>query len=352
MDRRAAAYWARVPPTMPNVTLSFISNYNERVEPLMDGSVKPEDTEIIPTYSHPSETFWRQLKFHEFHVAEMSMSSYLIARSRGADMIALPVFPSRRFFHAEQSYHVDSGIKEAGDLNGKRIGVGEYQQTAALWTRGVLEHDFGVSQYKVHWYMERTEELSHGGATGFTPPAGVSFHRIPPDKSLATMLVNGEIDVAPIASHLSRSVNIIDRSTHIRGSEGDWSKIKPLFPDEIGEAKRFVAKHGFVPVNHTYIIRGDVYREQPEIVTRLYSAFIAAKEQATATLLERTPAALIFAPEYLAMSRSILGDDPFPYGIKANRSMIDTIASFSHEQGLTPRKMTVEELFAKETLGT
>jgi 4,5-dihydroxyphthalate decarboxylase len=337
---------------MSNLTLSFISNYNERVEPLMNGAVKPEGIEIIPTYSHPSETFWRQLKFQEFHIAEMSMSSYLIARSRGADMIALPVFPSRRFFHAEQSYHVGSGIKEAGDLDGKRIGVGEYQQTAALWTRGVLEHDFGVSQYKVHWYMERTEELSHGGVTGFIPPAGISFHRIPPAKSLATMLVNGEIDVAPIASHLSRTVNIIDRSTHIRGSEGDWSNVKPLFPDEIGEAKRFVAKHGFVPVNHTYIIRGDLYREQPEIATKLYQAFLSAKEKATATLLERTPAALIFAPEYLAMTRSILGDDPFPYGIEANGSMIDTIASYSHEQGLTPRKMTTEELFAKEILNS
>jgi 4,5-dihydroxyphthalate decarboxylase len=337
---------------MPKLTLGFISAFNERVEPLMDGTVQAEGIELIPTYSHPAETFWRQLKFGEFEVAEMSMSSFLMAKSQGADMVALPVFPSRRLFQTELSYHAESGITKPEDLAGKRLGVAEYQQTAALWIRGILEHDFGVSQYKVHWYMERTEELSHGGATGFTPPAGVSFHRIPPDKSLATMLVNGEIDVAPIASHLSRSVNIIDRSTHIRGSEGDWSKIKPLFPDEIGEAKRFVAKHGFVPVNHTYIIRGDVYRERPEIVTRLFAAFVTAKEQATATLLERTPAALIFAPEYLAMSRSILGDDPFPYGIKANRSMIDTIASFSYEQGLTPRKMTVEELFAKETLGT
>ena len=227
---------------MSELTLSFVSNFNERVEPLMNGTVKADGIEIIPTYSHPSETFWRQLKFQEFQVAEMSMSSFLIARSRGADMIALPVFPSRRFFHAEQSYHVDSGIKEPGDLNGKRIGVGEYQQTAALWARGVLEHDFGVSQYKVHWYMERTEELSHGGATGFTPPPGISFNRIPPDKSMATMLVNHEIDVAPIAGHLTRAVNVIDRSTHIRGSEGDWSKVKPLFPDEIAEAKRFVRR--------------------------------------------------------------------------------------------------------------
>lgn len=337
---------------MAELTLSFISNYNERVEPLMDGTIKADGIEIIPTYSHPSETFWRQLKFHEFHVAEMSMSSYLIARSRGADMIALPVFPSRRFFHAEQSYHIDSGIKEPGDLIGKRIGVGEYQQTAALWARGVLEHDFGVSQYKVHWYMERTEELSHGGATGFTPPPGISFNRIPPDKSMATMLVNHEIDVAPIAGHLSRAVNVIDRSTHLRASEGDWSKVKPLFPDEIAEARRFFTEHGFVPVNHTYIIRGDIYREQPGIAMKLYQAFINAKAQAASTLLERTPAALVFAAEYLAMTRSILGDDPFPYGIQANQAMIDTIAGYSHEQGLTLRKMTVEELFAAETLDT
>jgi 4,5-dihydroxyphthalate decarboxylase len=335
---------------LPELALSFISNFNERVEPLMNGTVKAEGIEIVPTYSHPSETFWRQLKFQEFEVAEMSMSSYIIARSRGVDMIALPVFPSRRFFHAEQSYHVDSGIKQPGDIVGKRIGVGEYQQTAALWARGVLEHDFGVSQYKVDWYMERTDELSHGGATGFTPPPGISFHRIPPDKSMATMLVNNEIDVAPIGGHLSRAVNVIDRSTHIRGSEGDWSKVKPLFPDEIAEARRFVAKYGFVPVNHTYIIRGDVYRTHPGLAKKLYDAFVAAKAQAAETLAERIPAALVFGPEYLAITRDILGDDPFPYGIKGNRAMLDTISSYSHEQGLTPRQMKIEELFANEIL--
>jgi 4,5-dihydroxyphthalate decarboxylase len=335
---------------MSPLALSFISNYNERVEPLMNGTVAADGIEIIPTYSHPSETFWRQLKFGEFEVAEMSMSSYLIARSRGADMIALPVFPSRRFFHAEQSYHVDSGIKEPGDLVGKRIGVGEYQQTAALWARGVLDHDFGVSQYKVHWYMERTDELSHGGATGFAPPPGISFHRIPPDKSMATMLVHNEIDVAPIGGHLSRAVNVIDRSTHIRGSGGDWSKVKPLFPDEIAEAKRFVAAHGFVPVNHTYVIRGDVYRANPGVADKLYDAFLAAKARATETLLANIPSALVFGPEYLAMTSEILGDDPFPYGIKANRPMLETLIEFSHEQGLTPRKMAIDELFAAETL--
>ena len=335
---------------MPKLTLSFISAFNERVEPLMNGTIEADGIELIPTYSHPSETFWRQLKFQEFEVAEMSMSSYLIARSRGVDMIAIPVFPSRRFFHAELSYHADSGVKQPGDLVGKRIGVGEYQQTAALWARGVLDHDFGVSQYKVDWYMERTEELSHGGATGFTPPPGISFNRIPPDKSLATMLVNHELDAAPIAGHLTRAVNVIDRSTRIRGGEGDWSKVKPLFPDPIAEAKRFFTKYGFVPVNHTYIARGDVYRAQPWVAVNLYAAFVKAKAYAREKLLERIPEALFFGPEYLTMTQQILGDDPFPYGVKANAAMLDTIIGYSNEQGLTLRKMKVDELFAEETL--
>ena len=335
---------------MPKLTLSFISAFNERVEPLMNGTIEADGIELIPTYSHPSETFWRQLKFQEFEVAEMSMSSYLIARSRGVDMIAIPVFPSRRFFHAELSYHADSGVKQPGDLVGKRIGVGEYQQTAALWARGVLDHDFGVSQYKVDWYMERTEELSHGGATGFTPPPGISFNRIPPDKSLATMLVNHELDAAPIAGHLTRAVNVIDRSTRIRGGEGDWSKVKPLFLDPIAEATRFFTKYDFVPVNHTYIVRGDVYRAHPWVAVNLYAAFVKAKAYAREKLLERIPEALFFGPEYLTMTQQILGDDPFPYGVKANAAMLDTIIGYSNEQGLTPRKMKVDELFAEETL--
>jgi len=138
---------------MPKLKLSFISAFNERVDPLMNGTIQPEGIELLPTYSPPSETFWRQLRYQEFDVGEMSMSSYLIARERGFDLIALPVFPSRRLFHTEISYHADSGITRPEDLVGKRLGVGEYQQTAALWQRGILEHDFGVSQFKVHWHM-------------------------------------------------------------------------------------------------------------------------------------------------------------------------------------------------------
>src|SRR5205809_3738651 len=335
---------------MPKLTLAFISAFNERVEPLMDGTIQPEGIELIPTYSHPAETFWRQLKFHEFEVAEMSMSSFLIARSQGADMMPLPLFPTRRLFQTELSIHVDSGIKEPGDLVGKRLGVAEYQQTAALWIRGILEHDFGVSQYKIHWYMERSEAMSHGSATGFKPPPGISFNRIAQNKSLASTLLENELDVAHVASPWVLQANALDRSSRIAG-KGDWSKIKPLFPDRMAEGARFYKNHGFLPVNHAYIIRGDIYKKYPWVAFNLYTGFVKAKALAREKLLERIPSALFFGPEYAAMTREIIGDDPFPFGIKANKAMLDTIIGFSHEQGLTPRKMKIEELFAEQTLG-
>ncbi|HUF41886.1 MAG TPA: PhnD/SsuA/transferrin family substrate-binding protein [Verrucomicrobiae bacterium] len=335
---------------MAKLRLSFISAFNERVDALMKGQVPAEGIEIVPTYSHPSETFWRQLKFQEFDVGEMSMSSYLIARERGFDMIALPVFPSRRLFHTEVSYHADSGIRKPEDLAGKRFGVGEYQQTAALWQRGILEHDFGVSQFKVHWHMERTEELSHGGATGFTPPPGISFHRIPPDKSMASMLVKNELDAAAINSPWKNLPSFIGRSHRIPGIDGDWSKVKLLFSDRLAEGRRFFQKWGFLPVNHAYTIRGDIYKKYPWVAFNLYSAFVKAKQHFNARLGDSIPSALFFGKEYLAMTQEIFGNDPYPYGVKNNRAMLDTLINFSHEQGLIVKKPSVEDLFARSTL--
>lgn len=335
---------------MARLTLSFITARNERIAPLLDGDVKVEGADLVVTYSDPSETFWRQLNFQEFEITEMSLSSYLIARENGMDMMMIPVFPSRRFMHAQISYHVDSGVKSPSDLAGKRIGVGEYQQTASLWARGVLEHDFGVSQYGVDWYMERSEELSHGGATGFTPPEGIRFHRIPPDKSLASMLVQNEIDAAPVGRAFSRESNLIDRSTQIRAREGDWSKVKPLFPDLIEEGTRFFEKHGYITPNHAYAIRGDVYRQYPWLAFNLYKAFLAAKAIYQDRFRETLPSGLIFGAEYARKTREIFGDDPYPYGIKDNRAMLQTLIDFSHEQGLTKQKARIEDLFAPSTL--
>jgi 4,5-dihydroxyphthalate decarboxylase len=163
-------------------------------------------------------------------------------------------------------------------------------------------------------------------------------------------LVNNEIDVASVTRAFSRESNIIDRSTHIRAQGGDWSKVKPLFPDRIAEASRFVKQHGFAPANHAYAIRGDVHRQYPWLAFNLYKAFVAAKEMWRDRFVESLPTGLFFGREYVAKTREILGDDPYPYGIKANRPMLETIIDYSYEQGLTPQKAKIEELFAPATL--
>ena len=335
---------------MEKLQLSFISASNERIARLLDGTVDVEGIDLMWTNSDPSETFWRQLKFEEFEVCEMSFSSLLIALANGADMVAVPVFPSRRFMHALLSVNEDSGIEKPNELQGKRIGVGEYQQTASLWTRGVLQHDFGVDQFSVVWYMERSEELSHGGATGFKPMDGIKFHRIPSDKSLATMLTANEIDAAPMARAFTSEKNIIDRSTTVRPSADALKKIKPLFPDFMAEGKRFFDTHGYIPANHCYAIRGDVYRKHPWVAFNLFAAFVKAKEHWYGELSSKIPSDMVFGPQYMAQTRAMFGPDPYPYGVKDNANMMQTMIDFSFEQGLTPRKLEFEEIFAKPML--
>ena len=338
----------------PKLRLSFMSSTSDRVAPLLDGRVQPEGIELIHTFGGMSEGAWRHLNFHEFHFHELSISSYLISREQGADWIAIPVFPHRSFMHMNLHYNTGSGIEKPADVVGKRIGVGEYQQTAALWMRGIIDHDHGVSQYKVHWFMERTEEMSHGGATGFEPPEGISFERIPPDESLSSMLLANKLDIASVnpaavAEPGGQGPNLVDRSWRIRG-QGDLSKIKPLFPDRIAEGSRFFKEHGFIPANHTYVIRGDVYREYPWVALNLYNAFVQAKELSVRMLPARMPTDLVFGNDYMRQTRAVFGDDPYPYGVKANEAMLNTLIDYSHEQGLTKKRANIEEMFAPITL--
>jgi 4,5-dihydroxyphthalate decarboxylase len=118
----------------------------------------------------------------------------------------------------------------------------------------------------------------------------------------------------------------------------------------MAEAERFQKQHGFLPVNHTYIIRGDIYQKHPWVAFNLYNGFVRAKALAREKLLESIPSALFFGPEYLKRTQDIIGEDPFPYGIKANEAMLETITAYSYEQGLTPNKMNFKELFAENTL--
>jgi 4,5-dihydroxyphthalate decarboxylase len=335
---------------MKKLQLSFATRVNERVRPLVEGRVLPDGVELIPTVGHPGEVFWRQLRFLEFDVSEMSLSSFLMAKERGVDLVAIPAFPSRRFFHIELDARADAGIDHPSQLTGKRIGVPEYQQTAALWLRAVLQEDFGVDLTSIKWFMERGEALSHGGATGFAPPAGISLERIPRDESLASMLLDGKLDAAFVRPNRSVGAdNVIERSQRITGS-GDWSEIRSAFGDGIAEGRRFFDAHGFIPINHTYVVRGELLRQHPWLALNLYQAFLEAKAIAEKDPIEDVPLGIVFRWEFMSQIRSWFGPDPFPYGLRRNREALERLIRHSREQGLTTTDIALDDLFAPSTV--
>jgi 4,5-dihydroxyphthalate decarboxylase len=323
--------------------LSAALSDNERTRPIKNAVVQPEGIRLVTSTIHPSEMFWRQLKFADFDVSEMSMSSLLIAASRGEhDWVGIPVFTTRQFFHTRAVVRADSGIERPADLRGKRVGVAEYQQTAAVWSRGALQHEFGVEPREMIWTMERTVERSHGGATGFKAPEGVRFSYMPAEKDLLGMLIGGELDAS---LNYFTVPNLVDRAL-TKAPEG---AIRTLFPDPPAEGRRYFAKTGIYPINHCLVVRRSVHEQHPWVALNLYSAFVAAKthiERERNEILEPHLVTGILDGE----ARNALAADPLAYGIKATRTVLETIARYQHEQGLTPRQVGLDEIFAKSTL--
>ena len=329
--------------TDARLELSVALSDNERTRPLLEGRVVPQGIKLIPTMVHPSEMFWRQLRFAEFDVSEMSMSSLIISVSRGdTRWVAIPVFTMRKFFHTSIIVRTDSGIAAPADLRGKRIGVPEYQQTWAIWSRGILQHEFGVHARDIEWFMERNPDRSHGGATGFTAPVGVRVNQIPPTTDMGEMLLRGALDGA---LHYLVGKNLVDRSTV------DVSGVtRYLFADPAAEGRRFYAKTGLFPINHTVVIRRTLLESHPWLALNLYSAFVAAKAE-----IARHGAAYLqwyFDAGLLdgGVKRALADNDPLAYGFKASRPVLETIAQYVHEQGLSARRVALEEIFAPSTL--
>jgi 4,5-dihydroxyphthalate decarboxylase len=329
--------------TAPHLELSIALSDNERTRPIIEGRVSPQGITLVPTMVHPSEMFWRQLRFAEFDVSEMSMSSLLIATSRGdTRWAAIPVFTMRKFFHTSIIVRTDSGIAKPADLRGKRIGVPEYQQTWAIWARGILQHEFGVHAREIEWFMERNPDKSHGGATGFAAPAGVRVNQIPPSTNIGEMLVRGELDGA---IHYLVDKNLVDRS------RVDVSTVtRTLFADPAAEGHRYFAKTGLFPINHTVVVRRSLLERHPWIALNLYSAFVAAKEEIAAC--GQSYLHWYFETGLLddAAQRTLAQNDPLAYGFKAARPVLETIAQYVHEQGLSARKVELKEIFAPSTL--
>lgn len=330
--------------TSESLTLSIALSDNERTRPITQGRIKAQGIRLIPTVIHPSEMFWRQLKYGDFDISEMSLSSLFIATARGdTRWVALPIYTSRMFFHANILVRKDSNILGPQDLRGKRVGVPEYQQTAALWSRGILQHEFGVLPRDINWFMERGPEKSHGGATGFKPPEGVRLNQIPASTNIGEMLVRGELDATLL--YLNKP-NLVDRST-IDLQSADF--IEPLFRDRLAETTRYFKKTGIYPINHTVVMKRELYEKHPWIALNLFHAFVAAKADVERESAENMQSFLETGLLDTAASAGLSGD-PKAYGVRASRKVLETISQYVCEQGLSSRQVAVEELFASSTL--
>ena len=327
-----------------NLQLSIGITSNPRTWPIIDGRVKPDGIDLMPSRVHPSELFWRQLRFADFDVSEMSFSSLIMAKSRGDDRwVGVPVFTTRKFYHAAILVRRAAGIASPADLKGKRVGVPEYQQTAALWARGVLQQEFGVEPRHMEFWMERGATHSHAGAVGFTPPPGVTIHTIPPEKSLGGMMLAGELDAT---LHYIVDANLVDRSTADLWNHPD---IGSLFSDPWAEGIRYYRKTGIFPINHGMVIKREIAERHPWAVLNLIKAFERANDIANRERVEHTEyhvATGLLPREAAAAVRTPL----VQHGIRANRVTLETAARYSHEQGLTPRLVKLEEVFARSAM--
>ena len=313
---------------------------------VLDGSICPDGIDLTCTVAHPSEIFWRQLHFQEFDVSEMSLSSLLMAMAQATAIgSACRSSPRGAFSTSARGCARTAASTSPADLKGKRVGVPEYQQTAALWSRGVLKHEFGVEPRTSSGGWSAPRSAATAARPGFNHRAGMRFNRIPGDDSIGTMLVDGRLDATLL---YFTDNNLVDRSRiTLRKATRPFEL---LFPDPVAEGRRYYAKTGIFPINHGMVVRRSIY-EQASVggaqhLQRVSAGQGAGRTRGCASCRRRTSS---WACSDLTRSRRC-SVDAYPYGVKSNRKVLETVADYSYEQGLTPRRMKLEEIFAESTL--
>jgi 4,5-dihydroxyphthalate decarboxylase len=321
-----------------NLTLACW-NY-DRTRALQDGSVTPDGIDLTYLSLPVEETFFRMLRYREFHAAEMSLSSYTVSRAAAYPaFIAIPAFVSRCFRHGSIFVSAKSGIEKPADLVGKRVGVPEYQMTAPVWIRGILQDEYGIAPDSVEYLSGGEEETGRDEKIALNLPPRFRLRPIGPDQTLARMIAAGEIDALQTARAPSTFFSRPDA-------------VRRLFPDYAAVEHDYFRKTGIFPIMHVVVIRRDVYESNPWVAQSLFKAFVQAQRLAYDDLA--TSAALkTMLPWQLAAvdeARQLMGPDWWSYGFAPNRHVLDTFLRYHHEQGLSPRRLQPEELFAPETL--
>lgn len=317
--------------------LTLATTDYDHVRDLVNGVVRVEGTVLTAFVLPVEEIFYRFIKNREWDVSEMSFGKFIGYTSQSnSPFVGIPIFPSRVFRHSAFYVRTDRGISKPKELEGKRVGIPEWAQTAGIYARGFLSETVGVDLRKVQWVQAGMNEAGREEKVEFKLPDGIQYEQ-KRDTSISAMLLSGEIDAAI-------SARVPDAFNKGRG------KIARLYPDYRAEEMHYYAATGIYPIMHVIAMRRSVFERYPWIAMNLFKAFDEAKRRSLERIQDLTasripvPWAAAVAGEW---SRNF-GDDPFPYGLEENRKTLDAFCRFAYAQGVTAKRLTPDDLFPKE----
>ena len=320
---------------MVEVPVTIACGNYDRTRALRDGRVKVEGCAVTYLPLYPEEIFFRAFRYQEFDVSELSFSSYIRTVAAGTSAyVGIPAFVSRLFRHSGMYVRANTGIHAPADLRGKRIGVPEYQITAVVWMRGIMQHEYGVLPTEIHWRSGGQEEPGRDERTPLKPIPGLDLKPIGKDQTLVGMLHDGELD----ALFTARAP-----SSFLRGE----AHIKRLFPNTREAEQAYYKKTGMFPLMHLVGIRKTLVEKYPWLPSSVYKAFCEAKALAMVDLTD-VNALMVTLPWLIPETEAtiaLMGKDFWAYGIGENTREITALTQYAYEQGLIDRKVSVEELF-------
>ncbi len=324
---------------MNPLRLSLAIGDYDRIRPIADGTVRIDGVDPVMSILDPEEIFFRAFKYADFDICELSLSSYTVKTAKGeSPYIAVPVFPSRAFRHTSVYIRTDRGIARPEDLKGRRVGVPEYQLTANVWVRVILE-EYGVRPSDITWVRGGYEHPGREEKIALQLPPDVRLESLPPGATISSALADGTIDavIGPRAP-----------SCFERGAPN----IGRLWSDPVAAASEWYGKHRIFPIMHVLGIRRDIAEQHRYLPGALVKAFEEAKSLALARLTNTaaTKVTLPFVEERLQHARALMGEDFWSYGLEPNRHGLDVFLQAHHAQGLSSRRLKPEELFHPASL--
>jgi 4,5-dihydroxyphthalate decarboxylase len=296
---------------------------------LVEGLDTIKGVELVTMTMSSPERHWRLMRHHEFDICEFSMASYLAMRDQLSDpYIAIPVFPHRRFRHSYLFVNSGAGITDPRDLEGCSVGLRTWQTTAGLWFRGILEEHYGVDTKSITWVTQDEEDLP----LDLLGPLGFKQRRVPEGDDVDRMLLAGDLQ-GLMYPELPPSYR-----------KGD-PRITHLFPDPKAEEQRYFEATGIFPIMHTVVIREDLLERNPWLAMNVVQAFRKSKERAWKAMEDPRRVSLAWFREALEEQRKVLGPDPWPYDLPGNYKGLDALCGYAHAQGLTQKRLKVDDLF-------